>query len=54
MNTNHHTEQSYENTLIQLFQDLGYAYECGYDVYAHRRGIAPRKLCFSARYGVLT
>ena len=32
MNTNHHTEESYENTLIQLFQDLGYAYECGYDV----------------------
>ena len=32
MNTNHHTEQSYENTLIQLFQDLGYQYECGYNV----------------------
>ena len=32
MTTNHHTEASYENTLIQLFQDLGYAYECGYDV----------------------
>ena len=32
MNTNHHTEESYENTLIQLFQDLGYQYECGYDV----------------------
>lgn len=26
------TEESYENTLIQLFQDLGYQYECGYDV----------------------
>ena len=32
MNTNYHTEQSYENTLIQLFQDLGYQYECGYNV----------------------
>lgn len=32
MSTNHHTEESYENTLIQLFQDLGYQYECGYDV----------------------
>ena len=32
MKTNHHTEASYENTLIALFQDLGYAYECGYDV----------------------
>ncbi len=32
MTTNHHTEQSYENTLIQLFQDLGYQYECGYNV----------------------
>jgi type I restriction enzyme R subunit len=32
MTTNHHTEESYENTLIQLFQDLGYQYECGYNV----------------------
>ena len=32
MSINHHTEESYENTLIALFQDLGYAYECGYDV----------------------
>lgn len=32
MSTNHHTEESYENTLIALFQELGYAYECGYDV----------------------
>jgi type I restriction enzyme R subunit len=32
MTTNYHTEQSYENTLIQLFQDLGYQYECGYNV----------------------
>ena len=26
------TEAHYENTLIQLFQELGYQYECGYDV----------------------
>ena len=32
MTTNQHNEAHYENTLIQLFQDLGYAYECGYDV----------------------
>ena len=32
MATNQHSEANYENTLIQLFQDLGYAYECGYDV----------------------
>ena len=32
MTTNHHTEESYENTLIALFQELGYEYECGYDV----------------------
>lgn len=32
MSISHHTEESYENTLIQLFQDLGYQYECGYDV----------------------
>ena len=32
MSTNQHNEAQYENTLIQLFQDLGYAYECGYDV----------------------
>ena len=32
MSTNQHNEASYENTLIQLFQDMGYAYECGYDV----------------------
>ena len=32
MSTNHYTEESYENALIQLFQDLGYTYECGYDV----------------------
>ena len=32
MTTNQHNEAHYENTLIALFQDLGYAYECGYDV----------------------
>ena len=32
MATNQHNEANYENTLIQLFQELGYAYECGYDV----------------------
>ena len=32
MSTNQHNEANYENTLIQLFQTLGYAYECGYDV----------------------
>ena len=32
MNTNYYTEAHYENTLIQLFQDLGYQYECGYNV----------------------
>ena len=31
MTTNQHSEAHYENTLIQLFQDMGYAYECGYD-----------------------
>ena len=32
MSTNQHNEAHYENTLIALFQELGYAYECGYDV----------------------
>ena len=32
MNTNYYTEAHYENTLIQLFQNLGYQYECGYNV----------------------
>ena len=32
MTTNQHNEANYENTLVQLFQDLGYQYECGYDV----------------------
>lgn len=32
MSINLHTEESYENTLIQLFQEMGYQYECGYDV----------------------
>ena len=26
------TEEGYERTLIELFQELGYEYECGYDV----------------------
>ena len=26
------TEEGYEKTLIELFQELGYQYECGYDV----------------------
>ena len=32
MSSNQFTEDSYEQTLIQLFKDLGYQYECGYDV----------------------
>ena len=32
MNEIQHNEANYENTLIQLFQELGYEYECGYDV----------------------
>ena len=32
MITSHHTEANYENTLIELFKELGYEYECGYDV----------------------
>lgn len=32
MSTNRHNEANYENTLIQVFQELGYQYECGYDV----------------------
>ncbi len=28
---NYHSEANYENTLIQLFQDLGYQYECVYE-----------------------
>ena len=32
MSTNQYTEDSYEQTLIQLFKGLGYDYECGYDV----------------------
>ena len=27
-----YTENDYEQTLIQLFQGMGYHYECGYDV----------------------
>ena len=32
MTTNLHTEESYERTLIEVFRQMGYAYECGYDV----------------------
>ena len=32
MSTNQFTEDSYEQTLIDLFQRMGYQYECGYDV----------------------
>ena len=32
MTTSQHSEANYENTLIELFQELGYAYECCYDV----------------------
>ena len=32
MSTNKFTEDSYEQTLISLFKELGYQYECGYDV----------------------
>lgn len=32
MSNNLFTEEQYENALIQLFQEMGYQYECGYDV----------------------
>ena len=32
MSSNQFTEDSYEQTLIELFQGMGYQYECGYDV----------------------
>ncbi len=32
MSSNHFTEDSYEQTLIELFKGMGYQYECGYDV----------------------
>ena len=32
MNTILFTEDRYEQTLIQLFQEMGYEYACGYDV----------------------
>lgn len=32
MSINQFDENDYEQTLIQLFQELGYEYECGYDV----------------------
>lgn len=31
MSTNQHNEANYENTLIALFQEFGYQYECEYD-----------------------
>ena len=32
MDNNQLTEEGYERTLIELFQELGYEYECGYDM----------------------
>lgn len=32
MSINQFTEDSYEQTLIDLFKRIGYQYECGYDV----------------------
>ena len=32
MSTNKFTEDSYEQSLIALFRQMGYQYECGYDV----------------------
>lgn len=32
MSNNLFTEEQYENALIDLFQEMGYQYECGYDV----------------------
>ena len=32
MSSNHFTEDSYEQVLIELFKGMGYQYECGYDV----------------------
>jgi len=32
MSKNPADENFYEQTLIQLFQEMGYQYECGYDV----------------------
>ena len=32
MTTLNFTEDSYEQTLIALFQDMGYQYQCGYDI----------------------
>ena len=37
MSTNQFTEDSYEQTLIDLFRRLGYQYECGYDVERDQR-----------------
>lgn len=35
----------YEQTLIQLFQEMGYQYECGYDV--ERDFCEPHSYCHS-------
>ena len=32
MTIKQHTEDSYERTLIELFKELGYEHECGYDI----------------------
>ena len=32
MSINQYNEDSYEQTLISLFKQMGYQYECGYDV----------------------
>lgn len=32
MNINQFDENSYEQALIALFKEMGYQYECGYDV----------------------
>ena len=46
MSTNQHTENSYEQTLIQLFQEMGYEYECGYaDVTVYNDGICECNGC---------
>ena len=32
MNGTNFTENSYEQAIIALFEDMGYRYECGYDI----------------------
>ncbi len=42
MSNDKYTEDSYKQTLIQLFSDkLGYEYECGYDVDRVHSGTDP-------------